>query len=118
MGYGSASQLRSGAVNIGKKKLYIVDLARSKSSGDKEEDLLSVLEDIKNGFVTNAMYGSGKTLMMEPPHIIVSSNYILNYELLSSDRWQVYEINSKNQLKQKDPKKFSQQSPVKKPQKA
>ena len=99
IGYGSASQLRSSAVNMGKKKLYIVDLARSKSKNDKEEDLLSVLEDLKSGLVTNAMYGSGKTLLMEPPHIIVSSNYILKYELLSSDRWNVVEINKSNKLK-------------------
>ena len=113
IGYGTASQLRSGIVNIGKKPLYIVDLARSKGKGDREEDLLSVLEDVKTGLVTNAMYGSGATLLMEPPTIIVSSNYILNYELLSGDRWQVYEIlhiKKKNKkkikiLKQIDPKK-------------
>lgn len=98
IGYGSASQLRSSVVNMGKKDLYIVDLARSKSKDDRQEDLLSVLEDIKSGLVTNAMYGSGKTLLMEPPHIIVSSNYVLKYELLSSDRWEVYEINSSNKL--------------------
>ena len=110
MGYGSASQLRAGAVNLGKKKLYIVDLARSKSVNDREEDLLSVLEDIKNGLVSNAMYGSGKTLMMEPPHIIVCSNYVLKYNLLSEDRWQVFEITSANKLRKKDAKKFKEKS--------
>ena len=99
LGYGSASQLRSSAVNIGKKELYIVDLARSKSKQDREEDLLSVLEDLKSGFITNAMYGSGKILMMEPPHIIVSSNYEFKYEALSSDRWHIYRITSKKKLK-------------------
>jgi hypothetical protein len=99
IGYGSASQLRSSAVNLGKKQLYIVDLARSKSKDDRQEDLLSVLEDLKSGLVTNAMYGSGRTLLMEPPHIIVSSNYVLKYELLSADRWDVYEISNSNKLK-------------------
>lgn len=98
IGYGSASQLRSSVVNIGKKDLYVIDLARSKSKNDKEEDLLSVIEDLKSGLVTNAMYGSGKTLLMEPPHIVVSSNYTLNYKLLSKDRWQVYEILKNNKL--------------------
>ena len=41
------------------------------------------------------MYGSGRTLLMEPPHIIVSSNYNLDYNLLSEDRWEVYEISDK-----------------------
>lgn len=104
IGYGSASQLRSSAVNIGKKKLYIIDLARSKSRDDKEEDLLSVLEDLKSGLIVNAMYGSGRTLMMEPPHILVSSNYVLNYDLLSEDRWDVYQITRSNKLKTLDPK--------------
>lgn len=95
IGYGSASQLRSSVVNIGRKELYIVDLARSKSKNDHPEDLLSVLEDLKSGFIANAMYGSGKTLLMEPPHIVVSSNYPFNYELLSEDRWEIYEIKDK-----------------------
>lgn len=95
IGYGSASQLRSSVVNIGKKDLYIIDLARSKSKNDRQEDLLSVLEDLKSGLVTNAMYGSGKTLIMEPPHIVVSSNYNLDYNLLSEDRWDVFEIQNK-----------------------
>jgi hypothetical protein len=95
IGYGSASQLRSSVVNIGSKQLYIVDLARSKSKNDHPEDLLSVLEDLKSGFIANAMYGSGKTLLMEPPHILVSSNYAFNYELLSEDRWEIYEIKDK-----------------------
>jgi hypothetical protein len=99
IGYGSASQLRSSVVNIGKKELYIIDLSRSKSKNDRQEDLLSVLEDLKSGLVTNAMYGSGRTLLMEPPHIIVSSNYNLDYNLLSEDRWEVYEISNKKLVK-------------------
>lgn len=107
IGYGSASQLRSSIVNIGQKPLYVIDLARTKSKDDRQEDLLSVLEDAKSGLVSNAMYGSGKTLIMEPPHIIVSSNYVLNYNLLSEDRWEVYEITSSNRLKALDRKKVS-----------
>lgn len=66
----------------------------------REEDLLSVIEDLKSGLVINVMYGSGKTLLMEPPHIIVSSNYKLNYENLSKDRWEVYEITTSKELKE------------------
>jgi len=108
IGYGTASQLRSGAVNLGKKNFYIIDLARAKSKDDRQEDLLSVLEDLKTGLITNAMYGSGKTLIMEPPHILVSSNYVLDYKLLSEDRWQVFEITTSNKLKSVNPKKIQQ----------
>lgn len=95
-GYGSTSQLRSSAVNLGKKDFYVVDLARSKSKDDRQEDLLSVLEDLTSGLVTNVIYGSGKTLLMEPPHSIVSSNYSLKYELFSEDRWDLSQITSSN----------------------
>lgn len=30
--------------------------------------------------------------MMKLQHIIISSNYLLDYELLRMDRWKVYEI--------------------------
>jgi hypothetical protein len=98
IGYGSASQLRSCLTNIGEKNLYIIDLARTKGRYDSEEDLLSALEDLKSGFITNSMYGSGKNLLIPPPHIIVSSNYMMKYEFLSGDRWEVYKINSMKEL--------------------
>lgn len=96
--YGTASQLRSSLVNIGNKKIYIIDLARSKSKADKEEDLLSAIEDLKSGLVINPMFGNGKLLLMEPPHIIISSNYLLNYQLLSKDRWQIFQLKQNKTL--------------------
>ena len=40
---------------------------------------------------------------MNPPHVILSGNYVFKKNLLSKDRWQVYEIKNnklgkKNQL--------------------
>jgi hypothetical protein len=99
MGYGTAAQLRSSVINIGEKKLYLVDLPRSKSRDDKQEDLLSQIEDCKNGSCTSSMRGEGKILLMSIPHVILSSNYTLKYELLSSDRWEVYEITKSKTLK-------------------
>jgi hypothetical protein len=98
LGYGSSSQLKSSIVSIGKKDLYIIDLARSKSKNDSQQDLLSVVEDLKSGLVINAMYGAGKCLMISPPHLIICSNYLLDYKLLSADRWQVYEIKNNKHL--------------------
>jgi len=98
LSYGSASQLRSAAINIGKKRIYIIDLTRTKSKNDTEEDLLSVIEDIKSGFVLSPMYGKSGELLMNPPHIIISSNYLLNQGMLSKDRWSVYEITEQSKL--------------------
>lgn len=102
-GYGTAQQLRSALINQGPKRIYIIDLSRAKSKYDTQEDLLSILEDCKSGFIISPMYGQSKELIMEPPHIIVSSNYLFDTELLSKDRWNVYELKQnklgiKNQL--------------------
>ena len=40
------------------------------------------------------MDGSGNSLVMEPPDIIIASNYELNYEILSENRWNIYERKS------------------------
>jgi hypothetical protein len=96
LGYGSAFQLRSRAINIGQRDLYIVDLTRAKPKSYREEDLLYVLKDLKTGFITNVR---GKTLLIPPPHIIVSSPYLINYNLLSNNRWETYRINGNKELK-------------------
>lgn len=89
---GNAHQLKSAAVKLGPKKIYIVDLPRSRSKQDSEEELLNALEDIKSGFVTSHMFGSKEFLIMEPPHVIVASNFIFKCKKLSSDRWKLYSI--------------------------
>lgn len=96
--FGTAAQLRASILNLGEKKLYILDLTRTKGKEDKEEDLMSVLESTKNGMVTSPMYGKGATLLMEPPHILITSNYLLDYELLSMDRWKIYELKPNGEL--------------------
>lgn len=93
--YGSASQLRSSIINQGVKKVYIIDLSRSKSKADREEDLLSAIEDCKSGLVISSMYGKYQELLMEPPHVIICSNYLFKTEGLSADRWNIYEIKDK-----------------------
>lgn len=54
--------------------------------------MLSAVEDLKNGFITSAMFGGGQTLIMNPPHIIISSNYIFDQDLLSKDRWEILNL--------------------------
>ena len=82
----------------GPKKMYILDLTRTKGKGDSEHDLLSVLESIVDGMIYSPMYGKCKTLLMEPPHVRITSNYALDYTLLSLDRWKVYEIKENGTL--------------------
>ena len=90
---GTASQLRSDVLNKGIKKCYIIDLPRTKGKSDSLADILSVIEDVKNGFVTSSMDEGDKQLMMAPPTVIVFSNTTLPLHSLSEDRWDLYTIN-------------------------
>ena len=90
--YGTASQLKSSMVNMGTKRIYIIDLARSLGKNDSQSDLLSAIEDLKSGLIINPMFGNGKILEMAPPHIILSANYLLDLNSLSADRWDAYEL--------------------------
>lgn len=95
--YGTTSQLKSAVVNIGPKKVFLIDLPRAKGRNDSEVELLSILEQIKNGAILSVnLYGSGESLLFDPPIVIVSTNYILKQNLLSKDRWESYKINAKN----------------------
>ena len=90
---GTASQLRSAVFNMGRRKCYIIDLPRTKGKSDSLADILSVIEDVKNGFVTSSMDEGDKQLMMAPPTVIVFSNTTLPLHSLSEDRWDLYTIN-------------------------
>lgn len=116
LSYGLSSQLRSAVINGGGRKCYIIDLPRTKGANDKMEDLLSVIEEIKNGFITSPMYGKSSILMMEPPFVIVFSNYPLPYQALSKDRWQCFVLtnNNKPDLKEFNPKVAKYKEQIKK----
>src|SRR6056300_1401406 len=94
---GSSSQLKSAAYNMGPKKLYLIDLPRSLNKDLDLPSLMGSLEMLKNGSILGVnMYGSGKSLLFEPPIIVLFSNYLLDFNSLSSDRWSTFKINSKN----------------------
>lgn len=90
--HAAAHQLRSSLINMGRKKIYLVDLSRSRSRTDSDSDLMSATEDLKSGMLTTAMYGQSGQLLMDPPHVIIISNQLFNVSLLSEDRWVVYSI--------------------------
>jgi hypothetical protein len=92
--YGTSSQLRAALVNIGPKKIYIIDLPTAKGKHDNELDLLSAIEDLKGGVVISNNR-SGNTILMDIPHIIISSKYILDKNRLSKGRWRIYSLDDK-----------------------
>jgi len=89
---GNATQLKTNAVAAGAQRCYVVDLPRTIGSTEKMSDLISAIEEIKNGWVVSAMHGKEHELLMEPPHVIVFSNMPPPFALMSADRWKVYKV--------------------------
>lgn len=92
LSFGTAAQLRSSVVAAGPRKIYLIDIPRTLGSDDSLSSVISVLEDVKNGFVVSSMYGRNDVLMMDPPHIVCFSNQECPIHLMSLDRWEVYTI--------------------------
>jgi hypothetical protein len=94
--FGTASQLRASLINMGNsKKIYFIDIPRSKEKYSSDSDLLNAVEDLKNGFLSSPMYGRDSSLLIEPPHIVIIGNYLFADSGLLKDRWVVKEIRNK-----------------------
>jgi hypothetical protein len=92
--YGSPSQLKTSLINIGPKKLYFLDLPRTKGKDEDIANLMAVVEDLKNGHIVSNMYGRGLSLMMDSPHVVIFTNADCPRKKLSLDRWKVFQIDS------------------------
>jgi hypothetical protein len=106
---GSAAQLRSNIIKLGMKKVYVIDLARSRAKDDSIEDILQICETLKNGLVQQSLFGGSGMILMEPPHVIITSNFVLDYELLTKDRWEIYKVNKKQELEKLRPSEITRQ---------
>lgn len=92
IGLGTATQIKTSAIEKGAHRCYIVDLPRVRGSDETQAALFSALEDIKNGWVESSMYGKSAELLMEPPHVVVFSNDMPKLSYASLDRWKVFTI--------------------------
>lgn len=92
IGLGSATQVKTSVIEKGAYRTYMVDLPRVRGSDERQQELFSALEEIKNGWVESPMYGKHSELLMEPPHIHIFSNELPNLSYASMDRWRIYEI--------------------------
>lgn len=54
--------------------VYCIDLTRTKGEDQSSKDLFSAVEQIKNGFVIDTMYGKYNESFFEPPVVIIFSN--------------------------------------------
>ena len=55
------------------------------------------IESIKSGIIFNSKYETGQK-MINPPHIIVFSNFLPDVSKLSEDRWNIKLINENKEL--------------------
>lgn len=70
------------------QKAYIIDMPRGMKK-DKLADFYAGLETIKNGVTYDKRY-VGKKRRMDRPQILVFTNSLPAFELMSRDRWRVY----------------------------
>jgi peptidyl-tRNA hydrolase len=95
------------AVNIINKThkvdAFTIDLTRTHGKDQSYKDLFSTIEQIKNGYVIDVMYGKYNEAIFKPPLVIIFTNNNINdfMHFLSEDRWKVFNISSKQILKEK-----------------
>jgi hypothetical protein len=95
--YGNAGDLKNLIFKYPNKKAYLFDLTRCKPSLFSSEDIYSVMESCKNGYILNTKYETGM-LFMKRPHVIVFANVAPNTEKLTEDRWKIQRFMGKESL--------------------
>lgn len=96
--FGTASQIKQNVVAQGQSKIYLVDCPRSRGKAETMNELFSAIEEIKDGWVKSCMYGKFSQLVMNPPHVVVFSNWECPRVLMSSDMWEIYTISDTKHL--------------------
>lgn len=73
---------------------YCIDLTRTQGEDQSYKDLFASIEQIKNGWVIDVMYGKFHEAYFNPPAVIIfTNNKIEDFRhYLSEDRWKVYNI--------------------------
>lgn len=98
IGIGTATQLKTKICTAGPNRCYLLDMPRSRGKDERLEDIFSAIEEIKNGFVSTAMYGKDQELMFMPPHVWVFSNHPAPTEKMSGDRWVQWTVSKDQEL--------------------
>lgn len=72
-------------------KAYVVDLPRGMKK-DKLGEFYAGLECVKNGYFYDIRY-DGKRRRQSRPHVIVFTNTLPSFDLMTPDRWDVFQLN-------------------------
>lgn len=98
---GKYNDIMNYVYNVKKLTTLIIDVPRS--SGNNVS--YNAIESIKSGIICNMKYETGMKLI-NAPNVIVFSNEYPDIEMLSKDRWEIYEIKDKK-LKYKNIEKLT-----------
>ena len=73
----------------------MINLTKTRGQDQSLADLLAAIEDIKDGFIVDTLYGKYIESIFEPPIVLVFSNEKLDEHIskLSVDRWLRLHIN-------------------------
>jgi len=74
----------------GAAKVFIMDMPRAVRK-DKQEEIYGAIETLKGGMSYDSRY-SYKELFFDPPQIVVYSNSVPDWGLLSRDRWNCWTL--------------------------
>jgi len=74
------------------KRCYLIDMPRAIKK-DKLFQLFSAIEEIKNGYAYDDRY-QFKEKVFDCPNIWIFTNILPTWELLSNDRWRVWEVDA------------------------
>ncbi|MDC0525367.1 hypothetical protein OAO87_00115 [bacterium] len=83
------------------QKAYIIDMPRGMKK-DKLADFYAGLESIKNGVTYDKRY-VGKKRRMDRPQIMVFTNSLPVFELMSMDRWRIHVMQQDKSLIERSP---------------
>ena len=82
------------------KKMYCFDMPKGMKK-DKLAEFYSGIEIIKNGVAFDKRYSASK-LRFDRPRVVIFTNTLPNFELMSADRWKVHEVTKLYDLKPYD----------------
>lgn len=99
----SVDRLTSAVFMISKSvdvDLYTIDLPRTISENLSLTDLFHTLEEIKNSYLVDTMYGRYNEAIFNPPQIVIFTN--MKFEdlrkYMSPDRWVVLQLDANQEL--------------------
>jgi len=100
--YDTAANLRYQVIQEGPRRVYLLDLTKTKPRDMASGDLYSAIESIKNGKVVTGKYKAGR-LYMDVPHVVVFSNQSPEKEYMTAGRINVINITAPDPVRPEVP---------------